>query len=153
MLQVIDDEGNNLGEMSRDEALAIAQERELDLIELSPNAKPPVAKIMSWSKFKYDQSKKKKESKSKNIEQKEMWFKVFIEKGDLDHKLKRVKEFLAKKHPVKLTIRSKGRVSRENMLGLMDRIIEGLKEDAMYDSPPKYEGRNFAVIVKPVKKI
>lgn len=148
---VIDDEGENLGEMDTKKAIEIAQERELDLIEVSPNANPPVAKIMSWSKFKYDLGKKKKESKSKSIEQKEMWFKVFIDKGDLEHKLKRVNEFLGKKHPVKLTIRAKGRVKRENMTELMTRILEMLGEEVVYDSIPKFEGRNYAIIVRPNK--
>ncbi len=137
--------------METKEAVKIAEERELDLIEVAPNANPPVAKIMSWSKFKYDQEKKRKESKGKSIDQKEMWFKVFIEKGDLDHKLKRVREFLKKKHPVKLTIRPKGRVSKDNITSLMDRILEDLGDEVVYDNRPKYEGRNYAIIVRPVK--
>lgn len=148
---VIDEDGEQLGEMDTKEAISLAMEKELDLIEVAPNATPPVTKIMSWSKFKYTQEKKKKESKGKSIDQKEMWFKVFIEKGDMEHKLKRVREFLKKKHPVKLTIRPKGRVSRENITGLMTRILENLGDEVIYDNQPKYEGRNYAIIVRPAK--
>jgi translation initiation factor IF-3 len=137
--------------MSKAEALAKAKEAELDLVEVAPNAKPPVAKIISWSKFKYDQSKKRRESKNKAIEQKEMWFNVHIDKGDMEHKLKRVREFLEKKHPVKLTVRAKGRTNRDNMKTLMDSIISAFGEEVLVDAPPKFEGRNYAVYVKPAK--
>lgn len=148
---LIDENQDKLGEFSTKKAIEMAEEKGLDLIEVAPNAKPPVTKIMSWSKFKYDQSKKRKESKNKSIEQKEMWFKVNIEQGDLDHKLKRVTEFLSKKHPVKLTIRPRGRVHRDNITDLMDRILEQIKDDISDDFRPKFEGRNYAAIVKPNK--
>lgn len=138
--------------MDKFEALKIAQERELDLIEISPKANPPVAKIMSWSKFKYEQGKKQKEQhKNKAAEMKEMWFKAFIEEGDLQHKLKKVEEFLAKKHPVKLTIRAKGRVTREHMNGLIKRILEILADKCEVDGNIRYDRFNISVIVRPKK--
>ncbi len=127
-------------------------ERELDLIEISPKAQPPVAKIMSWSKYKYTLEKKKKEQKkNKSAEQKEMRFKVFIEEGDLNHKLKKVSEFLQKKHSVKLQIRAVGRSKDEHLRKLMDHILEQLNDVSLTDGVPKKEGRNLSIIVKPKK--
>jgi len=134
--------------MDTKEAVKMALDKELDLIEVSPNSRPPVAKIMSWSKFKYEQEKKRKESKRKSIEQKEMWFKVFIDKGDLEHKLKVVREFLSKKHPVKLTIKSKGRINKEQMTNLMTNILNELSDIIKYDDIPRFEGKNYIVVVR-----
>ena len=106
---------------------------------------------MSWNKFKYEQEKKKKDSKGKSIDQKEMWFKTFIGENDLEHKLKKVREFIAKKHPVKLTIRGQGRVTPALMSNLMHKILLKLEEVAEADSQPKAQGRNISVIVKPRK--
>lgn len=151
-LFVINESGEPLGELSRDEALRMAMESELDLIEISPKANPPVAKIMSWSKYKYILEKKKKEQKkNKSAEQKEMRFKVFIEEGDLQHKLKKVEEFLQKKHSVKLQIRAVGRSKDEHLRNLMTHIIEELKEKCLTDGIAKKEGRNLSIIVKPKK--
>lgn len=151
-LLVIDDEGVQLGVMNTDEALRLAQEKDLDLIEVSPNAKPPVAKILSYSKFKYQLDKKKKENKSKTIEQKEMWFKAFIGEGDFNHKIARIEEFLNKKHSVKITIRAKGRVSRDQLKNLLERIIISLGENITeITETPKFEGRNLSLLVRPNK--
>ena len=138
--------------VSRDEALRMAKEAELDLILVSPNANPPVAKIYSWSKFKYQQEKKKKDNKGKSAEQKEMWFNTFIGQGDLEHKLGLVKEFLLKKHPVKLTVRAKGRVTYLQEKQLLDKIIGMLKDDIEeIEEMPKHEGRHITLIVRPIK--
>lgn len=150
---MIDDQGENLGEIDTDKAIFMAREKELDLVAVAPESNPPVAKILSWSKFKYQQKKKRKESKSKRVEQKEMWFKAFIDSGDMQHKIKKVKEFLDKKHPVKLTIKAKGRVTREHMNNLIDNILSELEGYVEYDGRPKSEGRNMALIVRPTKKI
>jgi len=151
-LLVIDEQGNSLGVLNKFDALKIARDRELDLIEVSPKANPPVVKIESWSKFKYKLNKKKKETKSKRIEQKEMWFKAFIDKGDLDHKLKRVREFLAEKNPVKLTIKARGRVKTELLKELMQKILKDLEfEIEVPEAPAKFEGHNLSLIVRPIK--
>ena len=138
------------------EAIRIAREQELDLIEVAPNAKPPVAKIYSWSKFKYQQEKKKKDSKARPVEQKGMWFKTFIGEGDFNHKIDRVKEFLAKKHPVKITVKGRNRVTREMLKELLDKVVLALGDSIMEVTElPKQEGRNLMLIVRPnkIKKI
>ena len=149
---VIDDEGTSLGVISRAEALSIAREKELDLIEVAAKAKPPVAKIMSWSKFKYQQDKKRKENKSKGVEMKEMWFKSFIGEGDLAHKLKKVEDFLDKKHPVKITIKAKGRVGREQLYSVLNNVLGKLEGKIEYDQPAKFYGRDLSLIIRPIKK-
>ena len=121
------------------------------MVEISPLAKPPVAKIIDWSKFKYEQEKKRKANKHKSLEQKELWFKVSIGQGDLDHKLKKVEEFIEKKHTVKLSIRQRGRVSRDIITDLMTRLIAATTEYATPLATPKFEGSNFSVIVMPKK--
>jgi translation initiation factor IF-3 len=151
-LLVIDEEGESLGVISLAQALDIARERELDLIEVASKAKPPVGKIMSWSKFKYQQDKKRKENKGKGVEIKEMWFKSFIGDGDLAHKLTKVEEFLAKKHPVKITIKAKGRVAREQLESVLKKVLTNLEGKIEYDQPAKFYGRDLSLIVRPVKK-
>lgn len=149
---VIDDEGESLGVIDLQKALQIAKESELDLIEVAGKANPPVAKIMSWSKFKYQQEKKRKENKSKGTEMKEMWFKSFIGDGDLNHKLKKVEDFLDKKHPVKITIKAKGRVSRGQLDSTLQKVLTKLEDKIEYDQPPKFYGRDLSLIIRPAKK-
>lgn len=103
---------------------------------------------MSWDKFKYQQDKKKKSSKQKNVEQKEMWFKAFISDGDLDHKLKKVKEFIKKKHPVKITIKGIKRVRPDDLYNLLDKILEKTSDYAEPQGRQKKQGRNLSVIIK-----
>ncbi len=148
---VIDDEGNSLGIIPLHKALELAQEKELDLIEVSSKSNPPVAKIMSWSKFKYQQEKKLKENNSKGTEIKEMWFKSFIGEGDLTHKLKKVESFLAKRHPVKITIKAKGRVGREQLQAVLSNILAKLEGKIEYDQSQKFFGRDLSLIVRPIK--
>lgn len=146
---VIDNEGVKLGKMPTEEALALAESKGLDLIEVANNDGNVITKIESWSKLKYKESKKKKESKGKSNELKEMWFKVFISEGDLTHKLKKVEEFLKKKHSVKVTIKAKGRVSDGIVYDLMNRIVERLREVGDKQGDPKFQGRNLGIIIKP----
>lgn len=150
-LLVVTDEGEKLGEMSKQEAMAIAYEQEKDLVEIAPQANPPVAKIISWSKFKYEHEKKEKANKHKSQEQKEIWFKAFISDGDIEHKLKKVREFIDKKNTVKLTIRRKGRVNPQTMQDLMKRLVVLAGEFATILSEPKYNGGNLSMIVGPKK--
>ena len=149
---MIDEDGNSLGVISLQQALEIARERQLDLIEVSGKANPPVAKIMSWSKFKYQQEKKRKENKSKGVEIKEMWFKSFIGEGDLAHKLNKVEEFLAKKHPVKITVKAKGRVEKSQLQEVLNKVLAKLEGKIEYDQPAKFYGRDLSLIIRPVKK-
>jgi len=149
---VIDEDGTSLGVISLQQALEVAGERQLDLIEVSGKANPPVAKIMSWSKFKYQQEKKRKENKSKGVEIKEMWFKSFIGEGDLAHKLNKVEEFLAKKHPVKITVKAKGRVEKSQLHEVLNKVLAKLEGKIEYDQPAKFYGRDLSLIIRPVKK-
>ncbi len=138
--------------MSKQEGLKLAKQKELDLIEVAPKANPPVCKIMSWSKYKYELTKKKKEQrKNKSAEQKEMRFKVFIQHGDLEHKLKKVKEFLNKKHPVKLQIRATGRATKEHMDNLKNKILTELEGLCEVDPNIKKDRRNINIIIRPNK--
>lgn len=151
-LMIIDGDGLQLGVMDRDVALQLAKEQELDLIEVAPNAVPPVAKIYSYSKFKYQQDKKKKENKSRPVEQKEMWFKAFIGEGDFKHKIDRIVEFLDKKHSVKITIRARGRVNSTQLKDVLNRIVSSLGENITeVTEAPKFEGRNLSLLVRPNK--
>ncbi len=134
------------------DALQIARDRELDLIEVASKANPPVAKIMSWSKFKYQQEKKRKENKNRGTEMKEMWFKSFIGDGDLAHKLKKVEDFLDKKHPVKITIKAKGRVSRGQLDETLNKVLSRLEGKIEYDQPAKFFGRDLSLVIRPIKK-
>lgn len=146
---VIDAVGENIGILSRDEALRRAQELELDLVLVSPQANPPVAKIISWSKFKYEQGKKAKGNKSKSSEMKEMWFKPFIDEGDLDHKLKRVREFTEKGHKVKLTVRTRRANERTKAQETMAKLTGLVTEFAKLEGEMKREGHNLAIFVNP----
>lgn len=115
-------------------------DKDLDLIEISPNTNPPVCKIMSFSKFKYDQSKKEK-NKSKNKELKEIRFKPFIDIGDYNNKMSKIRKFLREQRKVRVTIRSKGRSTMENANVLAQRIITDLEDIAKLEVEPKKEGR------------
>ncbi len=133
------------------EALEKAKSFNLDLVEVAPNAKPPVAKIVEWTKYKYEQRKKLKDSKHKTSQLKEMWFKVFISDGDLEHKLKKVKEFIKDKDSVNIVIIGKRRAKREHFEILMTKILKQIDPYAEPQSPPKTQGKNYSVIIKPRK--
>ncbi|MBP9758186.1 translation initiation factor IF-3 [Candidatus Dojkabacteria bacterium] len=146
---MIDDEGKNLGELSLSDALSLAESKDLDLIEVSNKDGVIITKIESWSKLRYKESKKKKESKGKSTELKEMWFKVFISEGDLTHKLKKVEEFLKKRHPVKITIKAKGRVGQDIIYDLLNKIVVRLEPFGDKQGDPKFQSRNLGIIIKP----
>ena len=132
--------------------MRIARDQELDLVEISPNATPPVCKVMSYSKYKYEQSKKDREQskKNKNKDIKEIRFKPFIGIGDYNNKLKRIKFFLEDKHKVKVVIRMTGRSSFENADLLMGRILKELEEVSKVESIPKREGRTIIAQFQPI---
>lgn len=145
---MVDENGEKLGDMERDQAIAIAKERGLDLVLIAPQATPPVARILSWSKFKYEQSKKQRDNKGKKSELKEMWFKTNIAEGDIEHKLKKVKEFIAKGDRVKITVRGQGRITFADMRGTLDRVLNRTTEFAVTDGDAKSEGRNYTIYIK-----
>lgn len=138
--------------METQKALELARSQGLDLVEVAPNERPPVCKIMSWSKFKYNLSKKRKGSdKGKSKDLKEMWFSPYISDGDTDHKLKKVREFLKKKHPVKLTIRVKGRVQKEVVTSQLEKVLKLMEGEFESEGRPRREGKNLSMIIFPKK--
>lgn len=146
-MRVIGVDGENLGTLSKKDALDIAREAGLDLVLLSPNQKIPVAKILDWSKFKYLQSKKDK-NKGKSVTVKEWWFKPKIEEHDINVKLDQVEKFLKKGGKVKITVRSIRRSTREQMYQTLDTILEKSDEFAERASDIAKEGRNLSIFLK-----
>lgn len=142
-----------LGEMPTSRAIELATERDLDLVEVAPNQTPPVCKIMSYSKFKYEEKKKARKGKvkGKTKELKEMRFAPFIGEGDLNHKLNRVKEFLGKGHKVKLTIFFKRRTTPEAGNLLVEKILTELEESCTIEQALKKQGRRWFITVAPLK--
>ena len=148
-VQVIGSNGGNLGTLPLNKAIAIAKEEGLDLIEISPNANPPVCKIMDMGKYKYDLQKKANIAKKK---QKEIKMRPGTDVHDYNFKVKNAKKFLTNKDKVKFTVKFKGREMQHIQLGkdLMNRIIEDTKELGKVETHPKFEGRQMIMIIQPV---
>ncbi len=145
-VRLISSSGENLGIVPLKEALRLAQEEELDLVEVAPNASPPVCKIMDYGKFKYKASKKVQESKkkTKTLQLKEVKLRPSTDDHDLDTKIKGIRRFLEKKNRVKVTIFFRGRElaffeAGENML---NRVLEAIKDIGSVEDQPKKEGTN-----------
>lgn len=153
---MIDAEGENVGVVDRDEALRIANESNLDLVEISPNAKPPVCRVMDYGKYKFEQNKKAHQAKKKQkqIQVKEIKFRPGTEEGDYKVKLRKLIEFLEDGDKTKITIRYRGREMQHKELGaqLLDRIEEDLKEYGDVEQRPKMEGRQLIMVLSPTKK-
>ena len=151
-LRVIGENSEQLGIMSRQDALLKAEEAGLDLVEISPNADPPVVKIVDWGKFQYQKMKEQQKNKrsSKQSELKQMRFGLKIGSGDLDIKLRKIRSFLADGHKVRIQIFYRGREMAHKELGyeMIDRIIDLLKEDAILEQPPQMAGRNLSIVVR-----
>ena len=152
--QVISSDGNNLGTLPLKKAIEIAKEEGLDLIEISPNANPPVCKIMDMGKYKYDLQKKANNAKKKQktVSLKELKLRPGTEIHDYNFKLKNAKKFLTKGDKVKFTVRFKGREMQHIELGknLMNRIIEDTKEIGKVETNPKFEGKQMIMIIQPI---
>lgn len=146
-----------IGIVSLDEALRKAKEVGLDLVEISPNAEPPVCKILDFSRYKYDAKKKLQETKKKQKKTalKEMKFKVNIGQGDFDVKLRKIKEFLEEGDKVKISLWFKGReiIHREKGNELFAKIIANLESVAKIDSEPKMEGKQIIMVVSPLSSV
>ncbi len=153
-VQVINSSGENLGVLPIKEAIDAAKSEGLDLIEISPNANPPVCKIMDMGKYKYDMQKKANKAKKnqKIASLKELKLRPVTEIHDYNFKIKNAKKFLTKGDKVKFTVRFKGREMQHIQLGkdLMNRIIEDTKELGTVELKPKLEGRQMIMIVQPV---
>jgi translation initiation factor IF-3 len=154
-VRVIDDEGAQLGIMEVHEARRIAEERGFDLVEVAPNARPPVCKIMDYGRYKYEQAKKEKEARKKQhqITIKEMKFRPKIDDHDYDFKVAHVREFLEKGDKVKLTIMFRGREMMHQEFGraILDRVRTDVEDIAVVEQEPKSEGRNMTMVVAPSK--
>ncbi len=142
--------------MQTNDAIEKAKEYGLDLIEISPNAKPPVCKILDIGKYKYEQEKKMKESKKhqKNITVKEMRFRPKTQEHDYQIKLNHIKKFLSNKDKVKVNIFFKGREITHQELGkaMVDKLQEDLKDIGQVENIPKLEGRNIIVVFAPISQ-
>ena len=154
-MRVISADGEQLGIMSAREALAIAEEENLDLVKISPNAVPPVCKVMNYGKFKFEQAKKEKENRKnqKVVELKEIYLSMTIDVGDLNVKAKKTLEMLADGNKVKVSIRMRGRQMAHATMGVdvMRRFFDMLGGKAIMDKEPKTEGRNILMILSPAK--
>ena len=150
---MIDPDGNQLGVVSIEEALKAASEFGLDLVEVSPNAAPPVCKIMDYGRYKYEQTKKKQEAKKKQSTFQVKEIKVRPKTGDhdLETKLGHIRKFLARKDKVKVTVLFRGREITLSDRGreLLQRIATELEEIAVVEQYPKFEGRTMMMVLSP----
>ena len=153
-VQVISSSGSNLGTLPLKKAIEIAKEEGLDLIEISPNANPPVCKVMDMGKYKYDLQKKANNAKKKQkiVSLKELKLRPGTEIHDYNFKLKNAKKFLSKGDKVKFTVRFKGREMQHIELGkdLMNRIVEDTKDLGKIETHPKFEGKQMIMIIQPL---
>ena len=153
-VQVISSDGKNLGTLNTQEAINIARQEGLDLIEISPNANPPVCKIINIGKYKYDLQKKANKAKKKQriMNLKEIKLRPVTEIHDYNFKIKNAQKFLEKGDKVKFTVRFKGREMQHTDLGnkLMDRIINDTASIGKIEVPPKFEGKQIVMIVQPI---
>lgn len=152
-LRVISDDGEQLGIMSAEEALKIAEEKELDLVKISPMAKPPVCKIMDYGKYRFEQAKREKEAKKNQriMEVKEIRMSPSIGENDLGTKLKAALKFLADGDRVKVSIRFRGREMAHTNIGeqILRDFADKCSELANLDKQPKLEGRNMSMFLSP----
>ena len=153
-VQVITNEGENLGILNLKEAIAKAKDEGLDLIEIAPNVNPPVCKIMDMGKFKYDQQKKanKAKKKQKKVELKEIKLRPVTEIHDYSFKIKNAQKFISKGDKVKFTIKFKGRELRHSHLGneLMEKIKQDMQEIGRVELQPKFDGKQMIMVIQPL---
>ena len=153
-VQVIGSDGGNLGAMPLNKAIELAKQEGLDLIEISPNANPPVCKIMDMGKYKYDAQKKanKAKKKQKKIEVKEIKLRPVTEIHDYTFKIKNAQKFLSKGDKVKFTIKFKGRELQHSNLGdeLMQKIKTDMEKLGKVELQPKFDGKQMIMIIQPI---
>jgi len=152
-VRVIDPEGNQIGVIPTYKAIAVANDFGLDLVEISPNATPPVCKIMDYGRYKYEQTKKKQEAKKKQttFQLKEIKVRPKTGEHDLNTKINHIKKFLDKKDKVKVTVIFRGREITLTNLGkeLLEKIVQETEEIAIVEQPPKFEGRTMVMVLAP----
>jgi len=151
-LRVLDQDGNQLGILSRNEALRIAEEQDLDLVEISADANPPVAKIVDWGKYNYQRTKQLQKNKrnAKALEVKQMRFGLKISEHDLGVKLRKVTDFLEAGHKVKLTIFYRGRELAHKDLGfkLAEKVISDFGDTIVVDQAPQFAGKQLNFVIR-----
>ncbi len=154
-VRLIDDNAEQMGVVNTDEALSLAESKELDLVEISPNASPPVCKILDYGKYKFDQKKRNREAqkKQKRTQLKEIKMRPKIDHHDYDFKKKHIETFLSKGDKVKVTLQFRGREMAHIDLG--EAILQKLKGDlegsVIIEKEPKLEGRQMSMILAPAK--
>jgi translation initiation factor IF-3 len=155
-VRLIDHDGGQLGVFQTRDALQRARDQGLDLVEISPNARPPVCKIMDYGKYKYEQSKKKHEAKKKQtiVHLKEIQMRPATGEHDLQVKIGHLKRFLEHGDKAKITVRFRGRELARMSLGreLLEKVIAELVDYGEVDQHPKREGRSMSLVLKPKKK-
>lgn len=153
---MIDAEGENRGVVSLEEALGVAEEAELDLVEIVPTADPPVCRVMDYGKYRFEESKKAQAArkKQKQIQIKEVKFRPGTEEGDYQVKMRNLRRFLDEGDKTKITIRFRGRemAHKERGAELLNRIEQELAELAVVEQRPKMEGRQMVMVMAPKKK-
>ena len=153
-MRLIDEDGNQVGIVSTRQALELSDERGLDLVEISPNSKPPVCKIMDFGKHKYqlEISEKLKKKKQSHIVVKEIKLRPKIDKNDLNTKRRQMEKFLKNGNKVKVTVMFRGReiVHKQFAMDILDGLIEDLKEIAVVELRPKLDGYNMLMVLAPV---
>lgn len=151
-MRVIDEDGNQIGVLSRDEALQMASDRQLDLVEISPEAKPPVAKIVDWGKYNYQKTKQLQKNKrsAKSLDVKQMRFGLKISDHDLEVKLNKVRKFLETGHKVKIVIFYRGRELAHKDIGftLATKVIEMFGETINVDQQPQLAGKQLIFVIR-----
>lgn len=157
-VQVITSDGQNLGVMPTSQALQMAMDMDMDLVEINANGATPITKIMDYGKFKYEQKKRASEArkKQKSIEMKEVWVKPFIEENDLNIKMKKALEFLAEGNKVKISVMTKGNKKvlargKDAVPELFARIVEIIGDNGNLESKSKPDERTKSIIIAPVK--
>jgi translation initiation factor IF-3 len=152
-VQLIDQDGHNLGNVLIAEALAKAQEAGLDLVEIAPNVAPPVCKLLDYGKYKYQEQKKQAEARKKQkvVEVKEIKFRPMIDDHDYDVKMRSMRRFFEEGDKVKVTLRFRGREMAHQELGakLLDRVKDDTAKIAKVEMEPRFEGRQMVMVLAP----
>ena len=152
-VRVIDPDGNQIGVIPTYKAIAVANDFGLDLVEISPNANPPVCKIMDYGRYKYELTKKRQEAKKKQttFQLKEIKLRPKTGEHDLNTKISHIKKFIERKDKVKVTVIFRGREITLSQLGreLLERVIKETEEISSVEQPPKFEGRTMIMVLSP----
>jgi translation initiation factor IF-3 len=155
-VRLIDDQGNQLGVLPTETAMRIATEKGLDLVEVAPQASPPVCRLLDYGRYKFETIKKEKDQRRKQntIKLKEMQLRPKVAEHDFQTKFRNVKQFLEAGEKVKVTIKFRGREMVHQEIGrrLLDKVADAAKEVAVVERPPIMEGRNLFMILSPTAK-